>query len=192
MADERRPCGVAPLQKPAAVLGSLGGQGNLSDDWSGFSSPTVRRGRSGIAGQVDGSGLSSPARPAGRSDSEPCRTTGRFPATRRTTATRLTSRPAPWHVSFCRIGKRSSGGSPASAFTSPTTKRSALRHRVIVRRITQGTRPSQGSRALALPASIIETCRKRNLLPWPYLAKVIAERRKGQPAPPIPAPLPAI
>ena len=61
----------------------------------------------------------------------------------------------------------------------------ALRHWVILRRITQGTRTEQGSRALALLISVIETCRKRNQLPWPYLAQVIAERRKGNPAPPI-------
>jgi len=62
-----------------------------------------------------------------------------------------------------------------------------LRHWVILRRISQGTRTEQGSRALALLASVIETCRKRDILPWPYLASVIAERRKGNPAPPLPA-----
>jgi hypothetical protein len=64
----------------------------------------------------------------------------------------------------------------------------ALRHWVIHRRISQGTRTEQGSRALALLVSVIETCRKRKQLPWPYLAKVIAERRKGNPAPPMLAP----
>jgi transposase len=63
----------------------------------------------------------------------------------------------------------------------------ALRHWVILRRISNGTRTEQGSRALALLASVIETCRKRNHLPWPYLAQVIAERRKGNVAPPLPA-----
>ena len=63
----------------------------------------------------------------------------------------------------------------------------ALRHWVILRRICHGTRTPEGSRALALLASVIETCRKRNHLPWPYLAQVIAERRKGHPAPPPPA-----
>ncbi len=63
----------------------------------------------------------------------------------------------------------------------------ALRHWVILRRICHGTRTPEGSRALALLASVIETCRKRNHLPWPYLAQVIAERRKGHPAPPLPA-----
>jgi transposase len=62
-----------------------------------------------------------------------------------------------------------------------------LRHWVMVRRTSQGTRTAQGSRALALLASVIETCRKRKVLPWPYLAQVIAERRKGNPAPPLPA-----
>jgi hypothetical protein len=63
----------------------------------------------------------------------------------------------------------------------------ALRHWVIARHISQGTRTAQGSRALALLASVIETCRKRNILPWPYLSHVLAERRKGHPAPPLPA-----
>jgi hypothetical protein len=63
----------------------------------------------------------------------------------------------------------------------------ALRHWVILRRISQGTRTEQGSRVFALLASVIDTCRKRHLLPWPYLAQVIAERRKGNPAPPLPA-----
>jgi hypothetical protein len=62
-----------------------------------------------------------------------------------------------------------------------------LRHWVILRRISHGTRTEQGSRALALLASVIETCRKREVLPWPYLAQVIAERRKGHPVPPLPA-----
>jgi transposase len=63
----------------------------------------------------------------------------------------------------------------------------ALRHWVIARLLSQGTRTEQGSRAFALLASVIDTCRRRNILPWPYLAKVIAERRKGNPAPPLPA-----
>jgi hypothetical protein len=63
----------------------------------------------------------------------------------------------------------------------------ALRHWVIARRISYGTRTEQGSRAFALLASVIETCRKRRISPWPYLARVIAERRKGNEAPLIPA-----
>ena len=59
----------------------------------------------------------------------------------------------------------------------------ALRHWVIARQISQGTRTEQGTRAFGLLASVIETCRKRKILPWPYLAKVIAARRKGNPVP---------
>jgi len=64
----------------------------------------------------------------------------------------------------------------------------ALRHWVIARRIGMGTRTEQGTRAFALLASVIETCRKRRVSPWPYLAEVIRQRRKGLPAPPMPAP----
>jgi hypothetical protein len=63
----------------------------------------------------------------------------------------------------------------------------ALRHWVIARKISYGTRTPQGSRALTLLASVIETCRQRQISPWPYLAEVIAARRKGNPAPPLPA-----
>lgn len=61
-----------------------------------------------------------------------------------------------------------------------------LRHWVIARQITHGTRTPEGSRAIAILASIIETCRKRGLGTWNYLAKVIASRRKGEEPPPIP------
>lgn len=62
----------------------------------------------------------------------------------------------------------------------------ALRHWVIARKISHGTRTQQGSRAFALLASVIQTCRQRQVSPWRYLAEVIAERRKGNPAPPLP------
>ena len=63
----------------------------------------------------------------------------------------------------------------------------ALQHWVIARYLSHGTRTEQDSRTFALLASVIDTYRKRNLLPWPYLAQLIAERRKGNPAPPLPA-----
>ena len=62
----------------------------------------------------------------------------------------------------------------------------ALRHGVIARLISQGTRTPPGSRVFSILASVIATCRIRKLLPWPYLASVIAERRQGNPAPPLP------
>jgi transposase len=65
----------------------------------------------------------------------------------------------------------------------------ALRHWVILRKFCNGTRTTQGSRAFALLASVIDTCRKRNISPWEYLATVVSERRQGHVAPPIPATL---
>ncbi len=63
----------------------------------------------------------------------------------------------------------------------------ALRHWVIARKLSHGTRTKEGSRAFALLASVIETCRKRKLSPWNYLAEVISVRRAGGIVPPIPA-----
>ncbi|ABK42967.1 transposase IS66 [Magnetococcus marinus MC-1] len=67
----------------------------------------------------------------------------------------------------------------------------ALRHWVIARLISHGTRTAEGSRVLGVLASVIETCRLRNVSPWDYLAEVIAERRKGNLVPPLPAPVAA-
>ncbi len=64
---------------------------------------------------------------------------------------------------------------------------SALRHWVILRKLSFGTRSEQGSRALALLASVIDTCRQRGASPWEYLAEVIRLRRQGSDAPPLPA-----
>ncbi|NNJ84288.1 MAG: IS66 family transposase [Gammaproteobacteria bacterium] len=64
-----------------------------------------------------------------------------------------------------------------------------LRPLVILRRISYGTRSENGTRALALLASVVETCRKRQLSPWPYLAQVISARRCRQSVPPLPEPV---
>ena len=63
----------------------------------------------------------------------------------------------------------------------------ALRHWVILRRISYGTRTEQGSRIFAMLASVIETCRIRQQCPWRYLESVIDNRRAGFLAPPLPA-----
>lgn len=55
-----------------------------------------------------------------------------------------------------------------------------LRHAVISRRISFGTRTSEGSDAYAALLSVIETCRLRNVDPWAYIAQTIALARKGQ------------
>ncbi len=61
-----------------------------------------------------------------------------------------------------------------------------LRHWVIARLLSHGTRTPEGSQAVAVLASIIETCRKRGVDTWLYLARVIAARRKGEKPEPIP------
>ncbi|CAK0758515.1 hypothetical protein CCP4SC76_3020007 [Gammaproteobacteria bacterium] len=65
----------------------------------------------------------------------------------------------------------------------------ALRHWVIARYISHGTRTGQGTRAFTALASVIETCRKRSASPWIYIAEAIRQRRKGLPAPSLPPPV---
>lgn len=62
----------------------------------------------------------------------------------------------------------------------------ALRHWVIARRINQGTRSEAGTRAYALAASVIETCRCRSAVAWVYIGEVIAAARVGAPLPDLP------
>ena len=64
----------------------------------------------------------------------------------------------------------------------------ALRHWVILRKLSLGTRTEVGSRVVALLASVIDTCRQRGHSPWPYLAAAIADRRAGRPLAPLPQP----
>jgi transposase len=75
---------------------------------------------------------------------------------------------------------------PHLPLTNNLAKR-ILRHWVILRRITQGTHTTRGSRALATMASIIESCRLRNASPLRYLAQVIAAGRQGLDIPPLPS-----
>lgn len=62
----------------------------------------------------------------------------------------------------------------------------ALRHWVIQRKISMGTRTPEGTHVFTLLASVIETCYKRKASPWLYLAEVVRERRKGNTCPPLP------
>jgi hypothetical protein len=66
------------------------------------------------------------------------------------------------------------------------TAEQRLRHLVMLRRIMQGTRSPQGSRALALFASVITTCRLRKASSLLYIRDVIALRRQGEEAPALP------
>ncbi len=76
---------------------------------------------------------------------------------------------------------------PQLPLTNNTAER-ALRHWVIARLLSQGTRTPQGTRAFGLLASVIDTCRLRKVNPWPYLAEVVANRRRGEQAPSLPIP----
>jgi transposase len=62
----------------------------------------------------------------------------------------------------------------------------ALRHAVIARRLSFGTRTDEGSRFYAAGLSIIETCRKRGVDAWDYACQLIKSARAGLPHPPIP------
>jgi transposase-like protein len=62
----------------------------------------------------------------------------------------------------------------------------ALRHHVISRRISHGTRTPEGSRGYALLASVIETCRLRFASAIDMLAGTIHAARNGLPLPPLP------
>ncbi|AFZ01988.1 IS66 family transposase [Calothrix sp. PCC 6303] len=62
----------------------------------------------------------------------------------------------------------------------------ALRHAVIARRISYGTRTSEGSLAYCSVLSVIETCRLRKVDPWSYIAQVLTQARRGIKHPPIP------
>ncbi len=62
----------------------------------------------------------------------------------------------------------------------------ALRHWVIARKISHGTRTATGSRVFALLASVIDTCRQRGHSPWLYIETTIADRRAGLPLAPLP------
>jgi transposase len=64
----------------------------------------------------------------------------------------------------------------------------ALRHWVIARRLSHGTRTAVGSRAFTLLASVIDTCRQRHHSPWTYLVNAISDRRRGLPLAPMPQP----
>ena len=62
-----------------------------------------------------------------------------------------------------------------------------LRQWVIARRLSFGTHSEQGTRAFALLASIIDTCRARKASAWDYLTAALQAGRQGLPMPPLPA-----
>ena len=61
-----------------------------------------------------------------------------------------------------------------------------LRHWVIDRRLSNGTRTAEGTRSFTVLASVIETCRIRGAPLWDYLTEVIAAARQGLQLPTLP------
>lgn len=61
-----------------------------------------------------------------------------------------------------------------------------LRHWVIDRRLSHGTRTLEGTHTFSLLASVIETCRIRGAPIWNYLTSVIAAARVGSQLPTLP------
>ena len=80
-------------------------------------------------------------------------------------------------------------GDPRLPLTNNAAERQ-LRHYVIARRISFGTRNPVGSHSLALLASVIDTCRLRRASATDLLARAIHAARLGLPAPLLP-PIPA-
>ena len=70
---------------------------------------------------------------------------------------------------------------PRGESTARPTAERALRHWVILRQLSSGTRTPVGSRVVALLASVIDTCRQRGHTPWRYIERAIADRRAGLP-----------
>jgi len=62
----------------------------------------------------------------------------------------------------------------------------ALRHAVIARRISFGTRTDEGSRFYAAALSVIDTCRRRGVETWGYVGSLVAAARASLPPPAIP------
>src|SRR3954469_7079275 len=71
-------------------------------------------------------------------------------------------------------------GNPLLPPTNNEAER-ALRHAVIARRLSFGTRTEEGSAAYAAKLSVVETCRRRGIDPWAYIADTLARARHGVP-----------
>jgi hypothetical protein len=71
----------------------------------------------------------------------------------------------------------------------PALELMPIQHRYHERRCACGhvTRTEQGSRTVALLASVIETCRQRGHSPWAFIAETLTQRRRGLPVPVLPA-----
>ena len=74
-------------------------------------------------------------------------------------------------------GYRSRGSGAPFQGTPNNEAERALRLAVIARRLSFGTRTEEGSAAYAATLSIVETCRRRRIDPWSYIADTLARAR---------------
>ena len=79
-----------------------------------------------------------------------------------------------WDVIFSQVKD------PHLPLTNNEAER-ALRHWVIARRISYGTRTPIGTKVFTILASVIETCRLRKHSPLQFLSKTISDARSGIP-----------
>ena len=84
-----------------------------------------------------------------------------------------------WNVIFAILDN------PYLPMTNNEAER-ALRHWVIYRRICLGTQSQQGSRAVSICASIIETCKRRQFAYWDFITEAIQSRRLRGTTPSLP------
>jgi transposase len=75
---------------------------------------------------------------------------------------------------------------PELPLTNNTAER-ALRSLVILRKISYGSKTAEGSRTIALLASVTETLHMRGHDTWIFFAQLFKDRRSGQPPPMLPA-----
>jgi hypothetical protein len=61
-----------------------------------------------------------------------------------------------------------------------------LRHWVIPRKLSQGTRSYAGTRAVGILASVIDTCHARSASSWLFIATAIVAARGGADLPTLP------
>lgn len=64
----------------------------------------------------------------------------------------------------------------------------ALRNIVIMRKMCQGSKTEEGSKAITCLASVVDTLRLRKREVWSFLAEAIFKCRSGQSPPPMPSP----
>jgi hypothetical protein len=76
---------------------------------------------------------------------------------------------------------------PEFPLTNNASER-ALRNIVILRKMCQGAKTEEGSKAITCLASVIDTLRLRKREIWSFLAEAISKCRSGQPLPPMPSP----